>query len=149
MKILKNKKYTILANILKYSFVFIIPLVLTTSVLAQNTGPTGGGGSPTGGGGAITFGSSIANPLGPTGPQTIPDFIKVIINIVLVVGIPIVALAIIYTGFLFVTAQGNTEKLGKAKKALVYTLLGAAILLGAFVIAEAIGKTVDEIKSTT
>ena len=76
-------------------------------------------------------------------------FIKAIVNIVLVVGVPIVALAIIYTGFLFVAAQGNPESLKKAKSALVYTIVGGAILLGAFIIAEAISKTVDEIKSTT
>jgi len=58
-------------------------------------------------------------------------------------------LAIIYTGFLFVEAQGSPEKITKAKKALTYTIIGAAILLGAFVIADAIGKTVDEIKSST
>lgn len=71
------------------------------------------------------------------------------LEIVMIVGVPIVALAIIYTGFLFVSAQGNSEALTKAKKSLLYTLIGAALLLGAFVLAEAIGKTVDEIKSTT
>jgi len=58
-----------------------------------------------------------------------------------------VAIAIIYSGFLFVTAQGNSEKLTKAKKALLYTIIGAALLLGSYVIATAIGKTVDEIKA--
>ena len=63
----------------------------------------------------------------------------------MVVGIPIVALAIIYTGFLFVQARGNSEELTKAKKVLMYTLIGGALLLGAFVIAKAIGATVDDI----
>lgn len=89
----------------------------------------------------------IENPLGPKGPQTIPDFIKKLIEVVLVVGVPIAALAIIYTGFLFVQAQGNSEKLTKAKNALLYTLIGTALLLGAFVIANAIGKTVKDISS--
>ena len=65
------------------------------------------------------------------------------------IGVPIIALAIIYAGFLFVTAQGNSEKLTKAKKTLLYTLIGAALLLGAVVIAEAIKGTVNDIKSTT
>ena len=92
--------------------------------------------------------TKIDNPLGPK-ITDIPSFIQEVIVIVLTVGIPIIALAIIYTGFLFVAAQGNPEKLTKAKKALLYTLIGATLLLGAFVIANAIGKTVDEIKSTT
>ena len=90
----------------------------------------------------------LKNPLN-NGIDDIPSFITAVIKIVLYVGIPIVALAIIYTGFLFVEAQGNAEKITKAKKALVYTLIGAVLLLGAFVIAEAIVSTVDDIKSTT
>jgi len=87
----------------------------------------------------------INNPLGTSGPQDIPSFIQTILNSVLVVGVPIVTLAIIYTGFLFVTAQGNSEALTKAKKTLLYTLIGAALLLGSFVISKAIKGTVDEI----
>ena len=63
------------------------------------------------------------------------------------VGVPVVVLAIIYTGFLFVQAQGNKSKLDKAKNSLTNTLIGAALLLGAFVIAEAIGTTVEDIRS--
>jgi len=147
MKIFKTKKYSILSNILKYSFVAVFAL----SILAQTVfavGPTTGGGGPTTGGGtSIT--TTINNPLGTDGPQNIPDFIKAIIKIVLIIGVPIIVLAIIYTGFLFVQAQGNPEAITKAKTSLMYTLIGAALLLGAFVIAEAIGKTVDDIKSTT
>ena len=137
MKFLKTKKYSILSNILKYSFVIVFAILLFSPVVFSSGTTTGTG---------IT--TTIDNPLGTSGPQNIPDFIKAIITIVLYVGIPIVALAIIYTGFLFVEAQGSPEKITKAKKALVYTLVGAAILLGAFVIADAIGKTVDEIKSS-
>ena len=103
----------------------------------------GGSNTPDVGGTNIT--TTIKNPLGDK-ITDIPSFIKELITIVLYVGIPIVALFIIYTGFLFVQAQGNPEKLTKAKNSLMYTLIGAALLLGAFIIAEAIGKTVDEIK---
>lgn len=120
-------------------------------VIPKNTGggPTtgGGDGGPTTGGG-LTINTTINNPLG-SGINDIPSFIEALVNIVLIVGIPIVALAIIYTGFLFVGAQGNPDKITKAKKALVYTLIGGALLLGAFVIAKAIGATVEDIKSTT
>ena len=67
----------------------------------------------------------------------------------MVIGVPIVTLAIIYAGFLFVAARGNAEELTKAKKTLMYTLIGAALLLGSFVIAQAIKGTVDDISSTT
>ncbi|MFA6355286.1 MAG: hypothetical protein WCW65_02585 [Candidatus Paceibacterota bacterium] len=93
----------------------------------------------------VTIDGKIDNPLGKSGPQNLSDFIKAVVQIVLVVGIPILALAIIYAGFLFVKAQGNPEELTKAKHALLYTVIGGALLLGAFVIANAIQSTVDEI----
>lgn len=137
MKIFKTKKYSILSNILKYSFVIVFIFTLITSAVCVNAG--GGLGND------VT--TTISNPLGDK-ITDIPSFIEAAITVVLTIGIPIVALAIIYTGFLFVEAQGNPEKLTKAKKALLYTLIGAALLLGAFVIANAIGETVDEIKKS-
>jgi len=41
-----------------------------------------------------------------------------------------------------VTARGNPESLKKAKDALLYSVLGAAILLGAWAIAQLISDTV-------
>lgn len=84
----------------------------------------------------------ICNPLGSRGINNIPEFIKTLLTGVLRVGIPIVALAIIYCGFLFVQAQGNSEKIGEAKDALLYTIIGAAILLGSWAIAGIISNTV-------
>jgi len=57
---------------------------------------------------AVSFAQGkIENPLGPNGPTDIPAFIKVLLEGLLKVGIPLVALAIIYCGFLFVSARGN------------------------------------------
>ncbi len=73
---------------------------------------------------------------------SIPDLIKSILEGALKIGIPLVALAVIYSGFLFVAARGNSEKLGKAKDALLYTLIGAGVLLGSWAIAQMISATV-------
>ena len=67
----------------------------------------------------------IVNPLGTQ--NTLPVLIQNVLNEVITIGIPIVALAIIYCGFLFVFARGNSEKLTSAKQSLLYTLIGAAI----------------------
>ncbi|MEA3398996.1 MAG: hypothetical protein U9R00_00580 [Patescibacteria group bacterium] len=96
----------------------------------------------------VKISTKIENPLSEN-IDSIPALIKVILNIVLIIGVPIIALAIIYTGYLFVAAQGKPDKLTKAKKALVTTLIGAVLLLGSWVIANAIGNTVEEIKRTT
>ena len=86
----------------------------------------------------------IKNPLGCI--DSIPDLIRIILEGALKIGIPIVALAIIYSGFLFVFARGNDEKLKTAKDALFYSIIGAAVLLGSWAIAEMIASTVNALK---
>jgi hypothetical protein len=137
MKIFKNHKYSVLAKILKYSFVFIIVLSIFTSYSFVNAEVSTG----------KKIEVKIENPLGH-GIDDLPKLIAAILDIVLVIGIPIITLAIIYAGFLFVQAQGNPEAIKKAKATLLYTIIGAALLLGAWVIANAIKGTVDEIKRT-
>ena len=88
----------------------------------------------------------INNPLG-NNINSIPSFVQTLLGGILQIGIPIVALAIIYSGFLFVFARGNSEKLSKAKDALLYTLIGAAILLGSWAIAQMISATVTGLKA--
>lgn len=83
--------------------------------------------------------TKIENPLSV---DTVNEFIRILLEGILKIGIPIVALAIIYCGFLFVSATGNSEKIKKAKEALLYTLIGAAILLGAWALAKLIAETV-------
>lgn len=82
----------------------------------------------------------ICNPI--SGIENITDLIKILLEKVLMIGFPLVALAIIYCGFLFVAARGNSEKITKAKDALLYTIIGAAILLGSWAIAQVISETV-------
>lgn len=85
----------------------------------------------------------ICNPLGTD--TTLPELIQKILEGVLKIGIPLVVLAIIYCGFLFVSAQGKPEELGKAKDALLYTIIGAGILLGSWAIAEMISATIKSL----
>ena len=88
----------------------------------------------------------ILNPLGPN-TNTIDQLIGIVLEKAIIIGIPIIALAVIYSGFLFVAARGNSERLTKAKDTLLYTLIGAAILLGSWAIAQMIQATVTALKS--
>jgi hypothetical protein len=81
----------------------------------------------------------------PTVARDIPSLLKALVDILIKIGIPLAALAIIYAGFLFVTAGGSEEKVKKAKKTFMYTIIGTAILLGAWVIISAISDTLIEI----
>jgi heme/copper-type cytochrome/quinol oxidase subunit 2 len=89
--------------------------------------------------------NSLQNPL-KSGYTSIPDFLKALLDIVVTIAIPIIVIMIIYSGFLFIKAQGKPEDLITARKALMWTLIGAAVILGASVISYAIKGTVDEIR---
>ncbi len=83
--------------------------------------------------------TKITNPIKA---NNINDLIKVILEGVIKIGMPIVALAIIYAGFLFVTAQGKPADIEKAQSALLNAVIGAAVLFGAWSIAQIITETV-------
>jgi hypothetical protein len=139
MKLSKNSLHMFISKISKFSFIFVIAFsfIFSYAILPISAEDN-----------VIKISTGIENPLG-SNLKDIPTFIKKVIEIVLSVGIPLLALAIIYSGFLFIEAQGNKDKLEKAKKAILYTLIGGVLLLGAFVISEAIINTVEDIKSTT
>jgi len=104
----------------------------------NSTGQTGLSGNSTGQN-LVSSDGKIKNPISY---NNINDFIRAILQGAIKIGIPIIALAIIYSGFLFVSARGNSEKLSEAKNALLYTCIGAAILLGAWAIAQLISETI-------
>lgn len=93
--------------------------------------------------GSRCTGGTIKNPLNIC---SIPELINLILGLVVDIGLPVVALAIIYVGFLFVSARGNESKLSEAKTAFFWTVVGAGIVLGAFVISAAIQGTIDNLK---
>jgi hypothetical protein len=87
---------------------------------------------------------NIQNPIGPSN-MTLVDFIEKVINFALTIGIPIIAIAIIYAGLLFVTARGNDSQLETAKNAFTYAVIGGAILLGSWIFAKLIKETIESI----
>lgn len=71
------------------------------------------------------------NPIGG-GVSTIPDLIKTLLSIIVKISIPIAVAFIVYSGFLFIMAQGNEAGITKAKNTLMWTLVGMGLLLGAW-----------------
>jgi len=83
----------------------------------------------------------------PFKTDNIQDLIKTIVNDILMpIGGVVAVLMIMYAGFLFVTARGDSAQITKAKDALTWAVIGAAILLGAWVISQAISTTIDALK---
>lgn len=93
----------------------------------------------------ITEFSKLQNPLGEGGVRSFTGFVERVLNIVIMVGVPIVVLAIIWSGFLYVKAQGNPEKIKAAHQTLFWTIIGAVLLIGSYTIATAIQGTVEKI----
>jgi hypothetical protein len=80
-------------------------------------------------------GNGLKNPLTSC---TFAELIENIARIIAIIGFPLAVICIIYSGFLFVTARGNEQQLEKAKRTIFWALVGTAILLGAWAIAQAI-----------
>lgn len=93
-------------------------------------------------------GSTVNNPLNRAF-STIPDLIAGFLKALVMVALPIISLFIVYTGFLFVKARGNPKDLATAKKAFFYVMIGAILILGAWLIANLLGNTVSQLLPTT
>jgi len=91
-------------------------------------------------------GTVLINPLGAG--TTLNSFLLSILNIITnTIGPVIVILMLVYVGFKFVTAQGSDSALTEARKMLLWTLVGALVLLGAKVIAIGIQATVQALST--
>jgi len=117
-------------------------------VHAQGTPISGGNGTPisSGSSGKVSISGHIDNPFGGTGNSLKDLFLAILNNIVLPIGGVIAVLAFIYSGFLYVMAQGDTKKIQTAHDALLYTAVGTAVLLGASVIATVVENTIKQLQ---
>lgn len=80
------------------------------------------------------------NPLGQTG--SLETFLNKLLDVIILIGSIAVVLSIIMAGLKYVTAQGDEGQIESAHKQLTWTVIGAAILLGAKVIAMVVQNTV-------
>lgn len=132
--------------------VVLVSGVSVTSLHAQERTVTGTPtertvtGTPTESGvtGSPSSGQTLVNPLKV---GTLPELLKLVLEAVVYIGSIILTLAIIWVGFKFVAAQGNPEKIKDARNALVWTLIGGLILLGAQAISLAIQSTVGSLQA--
>ncbi|MCF7835687.1 MAG: pilin [Candidatus Marinimicrobia bacterium] len=74
-------------------------------------------------------------------------FIKAIAEVIMEIGGVLAVIFIIWSGYLFVTARGNEEQLKKAKTTFLWTIVGTAVLLGAYVVATAVVEFVTSLGS--
>ncbi|TSC71198.1 MAG: Uncharacterized protein G01um101449_53 [Parcubacteria group bacterium Gr01-1014_49] len=69
-------------------------------------------------------------------------FLNNVLSVVIRIGTIVVTLMLIYVGYLFVIAQGKEAEIREARQMLLWTILGALILLGSKAISLGIEATV-------
>lgn len=77
--------------------------------------------------------------------DTFSKFTAAVIGNAVEVMLPLVVLGFVYSGFLFVRAQGKPKEIEEAQKAIWWSIVGAFILFGAYAFAQIIGETVSTI----
>lgn len=89
-----------------------------------------------------------SNPVQLCNPIRYPDitsFLLAILNTAIQYGALLIVFFLVYAGFQFVIAQGNSEKIESAKKMLTWIVIGAFVLLGVYVIRAAICGTLTQL----
>ncbi|HEU4677241.1 MAG TPA: pilin [Candidatus Paceibacterota bacterium] len=119
---------SILRRYARFAYVFVA--LVPSFAFAQNTTGLDAGKCPKG---------ALCNPLHAT---SISELIANIIDVILVFATPLIVLMIMYAGFLFVTARGNEGQVESAKKALLWSVVGGVIVLGARIISTVIEGTI-------
>lgn len=87
--------------------------------------------------------SGLINPLKVC---SFDDLLRAILNGVIEIGTIVLILMLVYVGFLFVMARGNPQQITSAKQALLWTVIGGLVLLGATAIQVVISGTVESIR---
>lgn len=98
---------------------------------------------------ALVYTPMIAGAVSIEGPlrfKTISEFVEGLLRAVVYIALPIISIFIVYAGFMFITAQGNTEKLAQARNNFLYVVIGAILILGAWAIAQLVGGTINELR---
>jgi len=81
----------------------------------------------------------------PIQADTFQDLVNLIAGIVMKIGGVLAVIFIIWSGFLFVTARGNEKQLEEAKTTFKWTIIGAFVLFGAYMIATAVVNLVQNL----
>lgn len=91
-------------------------------------------------------GGLIENPIAHLGICTIPEFLGLLLSLLVKISIPVIAVLIIFTGFTYATSKGDPGKLKKAHDMFLYIILGAGLLFAAKGLQMAIQSTIDTLK---
>lgn len=112
-------------NLITKIYLYALMIIVPIQVFAQNFD------------GPLVFDNPV---LGGARTDIFP-LIAEILQFVVKVGTVIVIFMVIYSGFLFVKAQGESGKIDEAKNTFFWTVIGGIVLIGAEVLAGVICTT--------
>jgi len=109
---------------IKEFFNWLVSLVFPGMLFLMNNNAlaAGGTGGPVGG----TGGPELVNPLGTT---SIVQIINNVLNYLIYISVPILAIMILVGGFQILTARDNPEKITSGRKTIMYAVVGFTIIL--------------------
>jgi hypothetical protein len=81
----------------------------------------------------------------PLGVNSFCALVVKLVQAVMIIGIPIAILFIVWVGFKFVIAQGDTGKLKEARRNFLNVVIGLSIFIGATLIANIIVNTLQQL----
>jgi uncharacterized BrkB/YihY/UPF0761 family membrane protein len=93
----------------------------------------------------VVASAKIPNPLG--GVNDLSQVVAAVVDIVQILLIMATVLYLLYAGLMFVTARGEPSKISKARDALLWGMVGAALILAARVLVVTLQSTVGNILS--
>ncbi len=132
LQIVQKKGRTIISHVVAGTIVMLAMLIMLFPQMMMAQGPVNS-----------TPSSAIGKFENPLKVGSIEDLIFALVAIALQIGVVVAALALIWVGFRYVAARGNPEKVKDAHQALLYTIIGIAILFGAKVIVAIIQSTIE------
>jgi Type IV secretion system pilin len=81
----------------------------------------------------------------PISAQSLDELISNIIDLILFLAVPILVCVFIWIGLRFVLAQGKPREITKIKSDLLWTLVGAAVVIGAKAIQVLVTGTIESV----
>lgn len=117
----------------------------STNTNTNTTTSTSESNSQSGGSNFSAGSEEAVNINNPISVNSIPEFIKKALELIIKIGIPLLVIMIVYSGAMYILAAGNATKLEHAHDSLLYTLVGGAILLGAWALAQLIQSTLIDL----
>lgn len=75
----------------------------------------------------------------PSGVDAPSNIVQATMGLLIAVGIAAALIFMLYGGFLWITSQGDKQKLDRARSAITYSIIGIIVIVLAFVIVQVIG----------